>query len=98
MHDFDRTKIERHLHTIDNNNHTIIENLNKNIELNNIFNEVVSKLKDAIESDRTQIISKLNQISKNDEHLENKLIYLDILLKIKIFLNNIEHIQNNLIL
>ena len=58
MHNFDRTEKERHLHTIDNNNHAIIENLNKNIELNNIFNEVVSKLKDAIETDRAQIISK----------------------------------------
>lgn len=97
MDDFDRTEIERHLHTIDNNNHAVIENLNKNIEINYIFNETVSKLKDAIESDRTQINSKLNQITKNDEELENKLIYLDLLLKIKILLDNIEHIQNNLV-
>lgn len=29
---YDRTEIERHLHTIDDNNHVIIEELNKNIE------------------------------------------------------------------
>ena len=41
--DFDR--IERHLRTIDNNNHAVIENLHKNIEINYIVDETVLKLK-----------------------------------------------------
>lgn len=96
MDDNDRVDIEEHLMTIDENNHSIINNLNKNIEINNHFTNTFDKLKETIDADRDKIQGKFNEIRADNEIIYRKLIYLDALLKLKIIENNIEQIQNNI--
>jgi len=52
MDDNDRQEIE-HLKVIDENNHAIINSLNKNILINDHFNKTFETLKKIIESDRS---------------------------------------------
>ncbi|XP_050338641.1 uncharacterized protein LOC126765073 [Bactrocera neohumeralis] len=52
MDDEDRSEIENHISTIDENNHNMIEAFNNNILINNNFNETMRKLAKTIELDR----------------------------------------------
>lgn len=54
MDDEDRSRKRKPLQIINQNNHNIIESLNKNILINNYFNETMNKLTKAIETDRTK--------------------------------------------
>lgn len=58
MDDKDRTEIKEHLSIVDENKHMIINNLNKNIQINNHFNETFTKLKDIIEAHRIKICTR----------------------------------------
>lgn len=96
MNDDDRVEIEEHLKVVDENNHNAIENLNKNIYINDHFNRTLNRLKTAIDTDRKTVLQKFNAISKNDDRLLEELNYVDVLLKLKILSDDVERIQNNI--
>lgn len=92
----DREEIERHLSSIDINNHNIINNVNQQVKINKYFNESFIQLKEAIEKDRLKISTKLNEIISYSRRLYCEFAYIDNLLKLKILSDNVEHIQNNI--
>lgn len=92
----DREEIERHLSSIDINNHNIITNVNQQIKINKNFNESFIQLKEAIEEDRLKILRKLGDIKSYSDIIYTEFAYLDQLLKLKILSDNVEHIQNNI--
>lgn len=97
MDDSDRQEIEDHLNTIDRNNHNSIENINKQIKINQNFNETLMKLKNVIEKDRLSVLVRLNELEDYySKVLYGYTIYIDFALKLKILQDNIEHIQDNI--
>lgn len=97
MDDEDRQTLQDHLQVIDNNNHNIIENTNRQINITNHFNKSIKDLKNTIESDRNIILEKINSIDKDNYDLFAHIFYLDLVLKIKTLDEQIEHIQDNII-
>lgn len=97
MNDDDRVEIEEHFKISDENNHNIIDKVNKNIIVNNHFNNTFNKLKETIEKDRRLILVQLNDLRANDNNMLSQIAYLDMLFKIKILEDSIEHIQNNIV-
>lgn len=95
MDNEDRENIEKQLDFIETNNHNIIENVNKQVKINNNFNESFVRLKETLENDRTKIIDTYNSVSSQYKNLISHTSYIDYLLKIKIFHDNLEHIQDN---
>lgn len=96
MDDDDRQNIEEHLKVIDENNHNVMINSNKQVHVKDYFNKTFLTLKDAIEKDRIQITEQLNIVNEGNKKILSKLVYLETLLKIKIIKDNLEHIQNNI--
>lgn len=96
MDDNDRQNIEEHLKTIDENNHNIINQSNRQVYVNDHFNKTFLTLKQTIENDRKKIINQLNSINQGNKHVISKILYLESILKIKIIKDNLEHIQNNI--
>lgn len=96
MDEDDRQNIEEHLKIIDENNHNIITQNNKQVFINNSFNQTFLTLKETIEKDRTKISYQLVNSKKDIVRINNKFLYLESLLKIGIIKDNVEHIQNNI--
>lgn len=53
-------------------------------------------MKQTIEKDRSKILNEFAKIRKQTVKINNKLLYLESLLKIGIIKDYIEHIQNNI--
>lgn len=92
MDDQDRRDIDAHLHTLDVNNHNIIETINQQVDINKHFNDTFRQLKDIANRDRNIFSDKINRISSST--LMNNMYY-DQLFKVQILQHRIENLQDN---
>ena len=60
----DRQDIIRHLEIIEGNTHNAIGNINKQILINEHFNDSINLMKTIIAKDRIKILKELNRIQK----------------------------------
>lgn len=95
MDDKDRIEIQKHLNTVDKNNHNLIINSQKQIRINEHFNNTFKQIKNIIESDRNIILSEFNKIKKMNQPIIENNLYCDQLFKIQMIKDKIEHIQDN---
>lgn len=96
MDNQDREEISGHLNTIDINNHNIIGNTNQQVKINKNFNETFVQIKNIIEGDRKILQEKINDINNFNNRLFSDIQYIDYTLKIKILLDSIQSIQDNI--
>lgn len=96
MDDDDRQEILEHLNVIDENNHNIIETVNKQIYINRHFNESIQILKSAIEDDRENIRKTLADFGNRHNEIIRRLLYTDQMFKLAYLKGKIEHIQDNI--
>lgn len=96
MDNNDRQEIEKHLSTIDSNNHEIITNMNQQIKINDNFQKSINRLKISIENDRQEILTKLDFLSDWQYDYYENLIVTENLIKLNIIKSKIEHIQENI--
>lgn len=93
MDEQDRQNIEKHLQTVDHNNHLLITNYNEQITINQQFHKTIKQLKSIIEGDRSILLNQINNLQKS---LIQQNLYLDLLFKIQLIKEKIEIIQDNL--
>lgn len=96
MDDDDRQEILSHLDVVDENNHNIIDTVNKQIYINTHFNESIQMLKSTIEDDRKNIENSLGSLRDKHDEIIQKLLYTDQMLKLTYLKGRIEHIQDNI--
>lgn len=93
MDEQDRQNIEKHLQTVDYNNHLLITNYNEQIKINHQFHKTFNQLKTIIENDRNILLNQINILQKS---LTQQNLYLDLLFKIQFIKEKVEIIQDNL--
>lgn len=94
MDDEDRQWIDKHLESIDSNNHELITNTNRQVRINENFNTSINKLYDTIIEDRKIIQDFItNETTKN----ELKILTFDIKLNIQMIDKLISDLQDNVI-
>lgn len=97
MDDNDRQEILEHLHVIDENSHNSIQNLNKQIKINDSFNKTFLNLKALIEDDRKLILQSLNTSYQQIKDLSETVLYLDQETKLRYIENKINQILDNIV-
>lgn len=97
MDDKDRQEIFEHLQVIEENNHKAIQNLNKQIKINDHYNKTLSDLKMLIENDRIKILNSANQANQDLKELNYKILFLDQETKLRYLENKINQILDNII-
>lgn len=93
MDDEDRQLINKHLHTIEQNNENLALNINEQIKINDNFNKTMNKLYNAMLEDR-KIIQ--NFIIDRENQTLLRLIIFDIKLKIQEIDKIISELQDNI--
>lgn len=82
---------------IDQNSYNIIENVNKQISINDSLNKSLEHLKTAVDNDRKEIEPSFNELKELNNNFLNKLFYLDQLSKLKTIEHKIDQIQDNIV-
>lgn len=96
MDDSDREEILEHLKITDENSHVSINNLNKQIQINEHYNKSLSDLKLIIESDRTKILESYNTTNEFIRNLNYKIIVLEQSIKLRFLENKVNQILDNI--
>lgn len=96
MDEDDREQILNHLEITDKNNHNIIKTVNKQIHINENFNETINILKKAIEDDRTKVLHAFNESRLTNNRIVKQMLFTDQMLKLKYLENKIEQLQDNI--
>ncbi|CAD7093860.1 unnamed protein product [Hermetia illucens] len=96
MDNDDRRNIEKHLTTIDQNTHNLIQNLNQQIKINNNFNKTLNLIRNAVESDRLAISNKINSITVAEERNFWQNLFLEQMIKLDLIKRQIETIQETI--
>ncbi|CAD7078749.1 unnamed protein product [Hermetia illucens] len=96
MDNDDRRNIEKHLTTIDQNTHNLIQNLNQQIKINNNFNKTLNLIRNAVESDRLAISNKINSITVAEERNFEQNLFLEQMIKLDLIKRQIETIQETI--
>lgn len=94
MDDEDRQMINQHLEIIDTNNHNLITNMNKQIQINENFNTSLNKLFNVIQNDR-QIIQDFLKMETDKTRL--RIAIFDIKINIQEVDKMISELQDNII-
>lgn len=97
MDDDDRQEILDHLYVTDQNLHTSIDALNKQIVINNSLNKSLNYLRTAIENDRKEINTSFLKIKNANNEIVKEIIYLDQLTKLKTLEHKIDQLQDNIV-
>lgn len=96
MDNDDRTDILNHLDIITTNSHNAIEGLNKQIVVNDHFQDSINLLKSIIRSDRNMTKSVFNDLKSENGKIITRLYYSDILFKLKFIEDRINQIQDSI--
>lgn len=96
MDNDDRTDILNHLDIITTNSHNAIEGLNKQIVINDHFQDSINLLKSIIRSDRNMTKSVVNDLKSENGRIITRLYYSDILFKLKFIEDRINQIQDSI--
>lgn len=96
MDDSDREEILEHLKITDENNHASINNLNKQIKINENYNRSLSDLKIIIENDRTKILESLNTTNEFVRNLNYKILVLEQSTMLRYLENKVNKILDNI--
>lgn len=96
MDDKDKEEIQHHLQNIEENNQGAIYNLNKQIKINEHFNQTLTDLKVLIENDRDKILEAINTTNKSLQELNYKIMFLDQETKLRYLENKIDQILDNI--
>lgn len=97
MDDEDRQMITQHVDEIRQNNRNAINVINKQVKINDYFNNTFQILKETIINDRETILKQVSSIQKIERRLILKQIYFDQLFKLKYINARVEHIQENIV-
>lgn len=96
MDNDDRQNIENHLTVVDQNNHKLMQTINQQIKINENFNRTFRQIKDIIETDRTKILARLNQLNFTEFKILSENLFLEQMFKIDHIERQVEHIQDNI--
>ncbi|CAD7078490.1 unnamed protein product [Hermetia illucens] len=91
-----RRNIEKHLTTIDQNTHNLIQNLNQQIKINNNFNKTLNLIRNAVESDRLAISNKINSITPAGDRKFEQNLFLEQMIKLDLIKRQVEIIQETI--
>lgn len=97
MDDNDRQEILEHLQVVDENSHNSIQNLNKQIKINESFNKTLLNLKELIEDDRKKILQSINETNFHIKNLSETISFLDQETKLRYIENKINQILDNIV-
>lgn len=98
MDDEDRKDITEHLSLVETNNENVVNTVNRQIEINQKFNESISHLKSVIESDRTELTRAFTELTENEKRYMLKQIRLDQILRLNTLEDKINQIIDNVAL
>lgn len=96
MDNNDKLDIEKHLSTIDINNHNIITSMKQQIQINDNFQKSILQLKDAIDNDRKQILLKINSLNSLQYELYKNNLFTEQMRNLNIIKSRVEHIQESI--
>lgn len=96
MDDEDRNDILTHLNLVSENNHYAIENLNKQIIINDHFQKSINLLQSTIQSDRNTINTAFEDLKMKNNHIAVQVLYADITLKLNYIEDKVNQILNSI--
>ena len=98
MDDDDRQNILEHVTELETNNENTINVVNKQIEINQSFNESIKHFKEIIETDRIDLSKSFSELKENEKQFILKQIKLDQILKLNMLEEKINQIIDNIAL
>lgn len=96
MNNDDREDIEKHLRSVDENNHNAITNLNSQTKINLKMQENLKIITDSVVSSQ-KLMSKLyNAVTEMDKSILKQLHFMQILTDLRILGDEVEKVQDNI--
>lgn len=96
MDNEDRNDILTHLNLLSENNHNAIENLNKQITVNDHSQKRIDLLQSIMQSDRDTINTAIENLKTKNNHIAVQVLYADIILKLNYIEDKVNQIQNSI--
>lgn len=93
----DRQFIEQHLELIETNGHEMIDRINRQVHINEYFNNSLRAMKQVIESDREKLKAVIGEIQGLDTEILKEEVAVRQLLKLQVLHQKVIQIQQNVI-
>jgi len=97
LDDQDKDAIDKHFENLENNNNEIIENLNRQVEINDNFNKTFQQIEHIIKNDRELVLQQLNGIGHFKDALMDETRAILKLFTINSLKQGVQSIQQNII-